>query len=141
MIYDPMMRRRIAVLPAVLALAGAGVLSASVADAEPAPPPCSYTLSSPQVVQVSGADRVTATMTPAGCTAPSSPYLSVACLQLQGSELAPQCQHTLGPRTAQVYYAPHRPGATYVSTGKGCASTGNPQASFCESLGPLTATP
>ena len=36
----------------------------------------------------------------------------------------PNASRTTGSLTAQVFYAPYRPGATYVSTGRGCANTG-----------------
>ena len=132
------MMRRVAVFPAVLALAVTGVAAAGVASAEPVPP-CSYTLSAPQVVQVSGASMVTATVSPAGCAAPSNPSLSVACLQLQGSDGPGLCADANGLGTAQVF-APYRPGTTYISSGKGCASTGNPARSLCDVVGPTTAT-
>ena len=61
----------------------------------------------PQVVQVSGASMVTATVSPAGCTAPSNSHLSVACLQVQGSDGPGECANGLGLVTAQVY-APYR---------------------------------
>ena len=121
-----------------MALAVTGVVAAGVADAEPTPP-CSFTLSPPQVVQVSGASFVTATVAPAGCEAPSNPHQSVACLQLQGSDSPGQCMAARGILTAQVYHR-YQPGATYVSTGRGCASTGNPPRSICQSVGPYPAT-
>ena len=121
-----------------MALAVTGGAAAGVANAEPTPP-CSFTLSPPQVVQVSGASLVTATVAPAGCEVPANPHLSVACLKLQGSDSPGQCMDATGIVTARVYY-PYRPGATYVSTGKGCASTGNPPTSICQSVGPYTAT-
>ena len=136
--YHPEMVRCVAVLHAVMALAVAGVAAAGIADAEPTPP-CSFTLSPPQVVQVSGTSLVTATVSPAGCEVPASPHQSVACLQLQGGDSAGQCMHSGGIVTAQVYYS-YRPGATYVSTGRGCASTGNPPRSICQVVGPFTAT-
>ena len=109
-----------------------------LANAQPTPP-CSFTLSPPQVVQVSGASLVTATVTPAGCKVPANPHQTVACLQLQGSDTPGQCMNANGLLTAQVYYL-YRPGATYVSTGRGCASTGNPQRSICQLVGPYAAT-
>ena len=125
------------VLIATVALTIAG--SAGVASAEPSPPPCSYTLSPPHVVQLSGTSVVTATLSPAGCDR-SNPYLQVACVQLQGSDGPGQCAQADGNLPAQVYFAPYRPGATYVSTGRGCASTGNPPRPFCSPTGPFTAT-
>jgi hypothetical protein len=119
----------------VLAFAGTGV----VARAEPSPPPCSYSLSPPQVVQLSGTSVVTATLSPAGCDR-SVAYQTVACVQLQGSDGPGQCQQQNGILTAQVFYQPYRPGATYIATGRGCANTGNPPQPVCQPMGPLTAT-
>jgi hypothetical protein len=135
--YDPGMIRSL-IAPsaaAVLALAG----TAAVAHAEPSPPPCDYTLSPPQVVQLSGTNVVGATLTPAACDQSDS-YLLVACVQLQGSDGPGQCDQGEGILPAQVYYQPYRPGATYISTGRGCSSKGNPPQPVCSSKGPFTAT-
>jgi hypothetical protein len=120
---------------AVLALAG----TATVAHAEPSPPPCAYTLSPPQVVQLSGANVVKATLTPAACDQSDS-YLLVACVQLQGSDGPGQCDQGEGILPAEVYYQPYRPGATYISTGRGCSLKGNPPQPVCSPTGPFTAT-
>ena len=120
---------------AVLALAG----TAAVAGAEPSPPACAYTLSPPQVVQLSGTNVVTATLSPAACDRPIA-YLTVACVQLQGSDGPGQCAAAEGILPAQVFYQPYRPGATYIATGRGCANTGNPPQPVCQPMGPLTAT-
>ena len=127
-----------------MVLAAAAVLciggTAGRAGAEPTPAQaCAYTLSPPQVVQVSGTDAVTATLMPADCNR-SSPYLLVACIQLQGSDGPGQCAQGEGILPAQVYYQPYRPGAVYISTGRGCASTGNPPQPICQGAGPYTAT-
>ena len=61
--YDPGMIRSPMVLIAAAALAFGG--TAAVAGASPSPPPCAYTLSPPQVVQLSGTNVVTATLSPA----------------------------------------------------------------------------
>ena len=114
---------------APMVLAGAVVLTlagSAVAGAEPSPSPCSYRLSPPQVVQLSGTNAVTATLSPASCDR-SVAYLTVACVQLQGSDGPGQCQQQNGILTAQVFYQPYRPGATYIATGRGCANTGNPR--------------
>lgn len=111
----------------------------AVAAAEPAPPTCSYNLSPPQVVDVSGTEMVTATLSPGACDR-SSTYLSVACIQMAGSPGPPSCEQNNGVLTAQVFYAPYRQGATYVSTGRGCANTGNPPQPVCTPVGPVTAT-
>jgi len=124
-------------------LAGAVVLtlavSAAMACAEPSTPACSYRLSPPQVVQLSGTNAVTATLSPASCDR-SVAYLTVACVQLQGSDGPGQCQQQNGILTAQVFYQPYRPEATYIATGTGCANTGNPRQPVCQPMGPLTAT-
>ncbi len=135
MIYDPGMIRSLTFL---LAAATLPLASTAVAVAEP-PPTCTYNLSPPQVVDVSGTSMVTATISPGACER-SNVYLSVACLQMQGSPNPPICQSSNGVLPAQVYYAPHEPGATYVSTGRGCANTGNPPQPVCTPVGPLTAT-
>lgn len=110
----------------------------AIAVAEP-PPTCTFNLTPPQVVSISGTEMVTATVSPGACQR-SVAYLSVACLQLEGSPEAPKCQQNNGVLAAQVFYAPYRPGATYVSTGRGCANTGNPPQPVCTPVGPVTAT-
>ena len=125
------------VLAAAVAVALGG--TAAVAGARPSPPPCAYTLSPPQVVQLSGTNVVTATLSPAACDR-SIAYLSVACVQLQGSDGPGQCAQGQGLLPAQVFYEPYRPGATYIATGRGCATTGNPPQPVCQPMGPLTAT-
>jgi hypothetical protein len=112
--------------------------TAGVATAEPTSP-CEYTLSPPQVVKLSGSDAVTVTVAPAACDR-ANVYLSVACLQIQGGDGPVRCEQNNGPLIAQVYLTPYRPGATYIATGRGCASKGNPPQPSCQVLGPLTAT-
>ncbi len=135
--YDPDMLRSAWVLTAAVALALAG--TAPVAGAEPRPTVCSYRLSPPQVVQLSGTKAVTATLSPAACNQ-STVYMTVACVQLQGSDGPGQCAQQNGILTAQVFYQPYRPGATYIATGNGCANTGNPPQPVCQPVGPLTVT-
>jgi hypothetical protein len=120
---------------AALALAG----TPSVAGASPNPPPCAFTLTPPQVTQLSSTNVVTATLTPAACDQSDS-YLLVACVQLQGSEGPGQCAQSQGILPARVYYQPYRPGATYISTGRGCSSKGNPPTPVCSPTGPFTAS-
>lgn len=136
MIYDPPMVRSLMFLIAAATLPVAG--TAAVAVAEP-PPTCTYNLSPPQVVDVSGTRMVTATISPGACER-SNAYLSVACIQMQGSPGPPKCAQNNGIVPAQVFYAPYEPGATYVSTGRGCANTGNPPQPVCTPVGPLTET-
>ena len=137
--YDRPMSRHL-VLASVAATAFVVVAGpAGAAHADPAAP-CNFRLSPPRVVQLSGTDVVTATVEPADCGVPAQPTLSVACLQIQGSQAAEQCAKIDGPRTAQIFFQPYRPGATYVATGRGCALVGNPPKSVCQTMGPLTAT-
>ena len=130
------MMRSLMVLFAAAALPLTGT---AVASAEPSPVACSYRLSPPQIGQLGGANVVTATLSPAGCDQ-SVAYLTVACVQMQGSDGPGQCAQQNGILTAQVFYQPYRPGATYTATGRGCANTGNPPQPVCETMGPLTAT-
>ena len=141
MIYDPGMRRRLLAFPAVVTSAFVGFVTAGAADAEPnQPPSCSFTLTPPQLVQVSGAEMVAATVTMASCDGLTAPISSVACIQAEGSDSAPQCVEGKGLLPAQVYYQPYRPGTTYISDGRGCAIVTAPPSSTCQSVGPLTAT-
>jgi hypothetical protein len=124
----------------VLTVALTGVAGASTAHGQPPPPGvlCNYTLSPPQVTQVSGTDMVTATLTPVGCAGAFRPYLSVACVQPQGE--SPQCTQARGTDVAQVF-TPYRPGATYISSGRGLGTLFNdaPEPNW-QVLGPVSAT-
>lgn len=127
---------RLLVLAAAAAFALAGAVAAK---ADPAPPSCSYTLSGPQVVQLSSTSVVTATLSPAACDR-SVAYQAVACVKMQGEDGPGQCAQQNGILVAQVFYQPYRPGATYIATGRGCANSGNPPRAVCQSKGPVTAT-
>jgi len=119
----------------------AGIVSAGGAQAQPPPNPgpCNYTLSPPQVVQVDGVSKVTATLTPAGCLTPWKPKYGIACLSIQGG--SERCTNSRNAVPTQVFYEPYEPGATYRSTGRGCGAifdyTTDPN---CLLVGPLTAT-
>ncbi|KUI43659.1 hypothetical protein AU197_23995 [Mycobacterium sp. IS-1590] len=117
---------------------GCGSVTAT-ASADPGDPPCSFTLSAPHVVQVSGTDMVAVTMSPSGCDG-GTPYQSIACVELQGNAGPENCVQNNGLLTARAYYSPYQPGATYVAMGRGCSTSGNPPEPVCESSGPLTAT-
>ena len=134
--YHPEMLRLPLLVTAAVALALGG---APVVSAEPSPAGCQFTLSPPQIVQLSGANVVTSTLSLAACDHAVG-YQTVACIQLQGSPGPGQCAAQNGILTAQVFYQPYRPGATYVATGRGCATTGNPPQPVCTPMGPLTAT-
>lgn len=128
----------------VLAVATTTVSAAAgfgTAHAQPPPPPCSFTLSSPQVVQVSGVDMVSATVAPDACGPPATPATSVACLQIQVGDRAIRCSPSDNSGSAQVFVEPYVPGATYVSSGRGCGAwIGQLPAPDCQLLGPYSAT-
>jgi hypothetical protein len=132
------MSRLILVLVSVFAAALTGVAGAGVAGAEP-PPPCGFMLSPPQVVDVSGAPMVTATVEPAVCLMPGIAAVSVACIR--GADGTTQCTQAHGSDTAQVY-TPYRPGATYTSTGRGLGAWNGQWYATpdWQILGPFTAT-
>lgn len=132
--YHPLMIRLLTGLLAVVAMTAAG--TAATASAEP---PCSFTLSPPHLTQVSGTDAVAVTVSPGACNQAES-YILVACIQQQGSPGPGLCRQNNGILTAQVYWQPYRPGATYIATGRGCASAGNPKQPYCQPVGPITAT-
>ncbi|OBA87074.1 hypothetical protein A5662_02670 [Mycobacteriaceae bacterium 1482268.1] len=134
------MTRLVTALAATLTLAFGGVVGASTAQAEPWPPsPCGFTITPPQVVQVGGVNKVTATVTSTVCGIAASPYQSVACVELAGQ---PGGSCIQGTDTAQVYFSgPYTPGATYISRGRGCGIiVPTLPADNCQLLGPITAT-
>lgn len=137
------MKRRVAtvwIAWITAALPLVGLAGAGVAAAEP-PPPCSFTLSSPQVVHRDGVDVVTATVAPGDCGPPAAPYLTVACVQAVGGSAPMQCAQGRGAQPAEVFYAPFVPGTAYVATGRGCGSwIGTDPAPRCQPLGPHAAT-
>ena len=138
--YGSRMTRFLLVLSLSLTAGLAGLAEVSVAHAGP-PPPCAFALSPPQVISTSGVDEVTATLTPGECGPGATPYVSVACVQVQGDGSANDCTQARGSAVAQVR-APYRPGATYVATGRGCANwIGQPPAPNCQLLGPVGMTP
>ncbi|ANI40190.1 hypothetical protein MYVA_3040 [Mycolicibacterium vaccae 95051] len=135
--YDPGMFRTFAVLAATASLLGS---TTAVAAAQPAPPAaCDYELSAPTVVNVSGTDMVTATVTTRGCDGATT-YSTTACLQMQGDGGPGLCAQGPGIVPAQVFFQPYRPGSTYIATGRGCATKGNPPQKYCQESGPRTAT-
>jgi hypothetical protein len=124
-------------LSTLLAFSGVGVAHASPIQGD-GQASCTYTLSKPFLVDVSGRTMVSATLSALPCTGVMLPNEQTVCVELQGGG-APQCKFVPGYATAQVYFAPYRPGATYVSTGKGCAATAPSQVSICATQGPYSA--
>ncbi len=109
-----------------------------VAGAQPDESPCSYELTPPTVVNVSGTDIVTATISPRACDGANIIQM-VACIQMQGSQGGGQCARSNGIVPAKVFFQPYHPGTTYTSTGRGCASKGNPPQKYCQENGPIAA--
>jgi hypothetical protein len=104
------------------------------------PASCVFTLSKPFLVSVSGVTMVSATLKSLPCTGDILPNSQNVCVELQGSGAPSQCDLQNGYTMAQVYFAPYRPGATYVSTGTGCGATGAMMLSVCATQGPFSAT-
>ena len=131
--------RLLSVSGVLLAVAFIGTETACVSTAsppgDPAPGQCDFLLPTPvEVVQISGVSFATATVKPGPCTMHASPNYSMVCLSMQGEDSSGQCASESGG-PAVVYYA-YRPGATYVVTGQGCASTFAPPYTMCQDLGP-----
>jgi hypothetical protein len=122
-----------------VSLTGLGITPTAAAAPPPDAPACVYTLSRPQVVSVSGAVMVTATLTPYPCTGEINPNSLTVCLNPQGSSSPGTCGFSAVPSMAQVF-VPYKPGTTYVTTGTGCGSVYTTQGSICSSLGPVTTT-
>jgi hypothetical protein len=132
------MTRAAVVFWAVATAALAGLTGAGAVHAQPPPTPCNYMLSPPEAVPVPGGDMVAATLTPAGCLGAFRPYLSVACVQLQGE--SPHCTQARGADVARVLM-PYRPGATYLSSGRGLGTIFNDMSEpNWQVLGPISAT-
>jgi len=130
------MFRTFAVLLATALVLGS---TSVVAGAQPVESPCNYDLTPPTVVNVSGTDMVTATVSAGACDGAVT-FQTVACIQMQGSDGPGQCAKGRGILPAQVFFQPYHPGTTYTSTGRGCASKGNPPQKYCQESGPLAAT-
>jgi hypothetical protein len=116
----------------------AGVAHASPSD-DDGTGQCTFVLSQPKVVQISGLSLVSATMRPGPCTIHATPNLSVVCLSVVGSGTQGECASKNGQDPAEVRY-PYQPGATYVLRGQGCASTFVPPYTLCQDFGPTQIT-
>ncbi len=130
------MFRTFAVLAATALVLGS---TSAVASAQPVESPCSYNLTPPTVLNLSGTDVVTATINPGACDGANTISM-VACIQMPGSSGPGQCAKSNGIVAAQVFFQPYHPGTTYTSTGRGCAAKGNPAQKYCQERGPIAAT-
>jgi hypothetical protein len=125
-------------LVAFIAVCPAGTAHASPSDDDGAGQ-CTFILSQPKVVQISGLSLVSATMRPGPCTIHATPNVSVVCLSVVGSGTQGECASKNGQDPAEVRY-PYQPGATYVLRGQGCASTFVPPYTLCQDFGPTQST-
>jgi hypothetical protein len=135
--------RLLSVSGALLAVAFIGTETASFSTASPSDDPgsgqCTFLVSTPQVIRISGVSFASATVRPGPCTMHASPNFSSVCLSMKGEDSSGQCASKTGTDPAVVYHA-YRPGATYTVTGQGCASTFTPPYTVCQNIGPSQAT-
>ena len=133
------MVRRLAVVWAVVITLGFGVPAGGSNAAPDDGGQCSFVLTPPSVVQISGVSFVTAAMKPGSCTLHAVPNSSVVCLSIEGDDSAGQCATMSGQNAAVIYYT-YRPGATYVVKGQGCANTFAPPYTLCQDFSPSRVT-
>jgi hypothetical protein len=114
------MIRSLGAFSVFLAIFPAGVYCAGTSAASPpaGSGQCSFAMTTPNVVKVSGVDYVTATISRGPCTVHSHSEATV-CLSVEGDGSPGQCATEYDPITPMVYY-PYRHGATYIATGQGC---------------------
>lgn len=137
------MSLRVTVLAVVMTVATAG-LDAGVAYANPTPDPsaqphCNYSLTLPSVVNVSGTDMVTATLSHESCVGEIQPNSMTVCVEMVGGG-SPACKFSPLFDPVQTFYMPYRSGATYKSTGRGCGNVFPSGDQSCASVGPYSAT-
>ena len=141
--YSGIRLKSLTALSAGLLLTFTAACPAGVAHASPSDDDgtgqCTFVLSQPKVVQISGLSLVSATMRPGPCTIHATPNLSVVCLSATGSGTQGECASKNGQEPAEVRY-PYQPGTTYVVRGQGCASTFVPPYTLCQDFGPTQIT-
>ncbi|MDT5410329.1 MAG: hypothetical protein QOG14_2549 [Mycobacterium sp.] len=141
--HSGMLPRSLTALSAGLLIAFIAVLPAGVALASPSDDDgtgqCTFVLSQPKVIQLSGMSLVSATMRPGPCTMHAAPNMSVVCLSVVGSGTQGECGSKNGQDPAEVRY-PYQPGATYILKGQGCASLFVPPYTLCQDFGPTQIT-
>jgi hypothetical protein len=136
-------RSSLTALWAGLLVAAIAVYPAGVSHASPSGDDgieqCTFILTQPKVMQVSGLSLVSASLGPGPCTMHASPNVSVVCLSVAGGGSQGECASKNGPDPAEVRY-PYQPGLTYVVKGQGCASTFVPPYTLCQDFGPSQTT-
>jgi hypothetical protein len=128
-----MVRAPLALVSTAVAMALSGAFCPSISSASPddSSGRCTFGITPPTVVPVSGVSYVLATLRPGPCTLEASPFQSTVCLSIEGQDSNGQCTTRPGTETAEVYVA-YRPGATYVEKGRGCAGITVPPYTLCE---------
>jgi hypothetical protein len=138
-----MLPRSLKVLWTGLSMALVAVYPAGVSHASPSggedPGQCTFVLTQPKVVHVSGLSLVSATLGPGPCTMHASPNSSTVCLSVAGAGSQGECATKNGPDLAEVRY-PYQPGSAYVVRAEGCASLFVPPYTLCQSFGPSQVT-
>lgn len=109
---------------------GVGIVGASPDDKSGQ---CTFGITPPTVVPVSGVKYVFATLRPGKCTMMANPMSSTVCLAIEGDDSAGQCAKIPGAATAELYVA-YRPGATYIEKGEGCVSVLDPPYTLCQNF-------
>ena len=141
--HSGILLRSLTALSAGLLIAFNAVFPAGVALASPSDDDgtgqCTFVLSQPKVIQLSGMSLVSATMRPGPCTMHATPNMSVVCLSVAGSGTQGECGSKNGQDPAEVRY-PYQAGATYILRGQGCASLFVPPYTLCQDFGPTQIT-
>jgi hypothetical protein len=127
------MIRAAVTLPMIVATALSGVCCAgsSSASSGDGSGNCTFGITPPTVVPVSGVSYVYATLRPGPCTMTANPFSSTVCLSIEGDSSAGECATRPGSETAELWVA-YRRGATYIEKGKGCAGIITPPYNLCE---------
>jgi hypothetical protein len=137
--HSRMLPKLMTVLSAGLLITLTTVSSTGVAHASPSGDDgageCSFILTPPKVMQISGLSLVVATLRPGSCTMHANPNSSVVCLSVAGTGSQGECASKNGADPAEVRF-PYQPGSTYVVRAQGCASTFVPPYTLCQDYGP-----
>jgi hypothetical protein len=137
-----MIRLHLSLLSTALAVALSGFCGVGISHASPSDGSgrCTFGITPPTVVPVSGVTYVYASLRPGTCTLDADPYASTVCLSIEGDDSAGQCASKPGVEPAELYVA-YRRGATYVEKGRGCAGLTVPPYTVCEDFPASRFTP
>jgi hypothetical protein len=124
------MVRAIAALSAALTLTLSGV-GISRATPDESAGRCTFGITPPTVVPVSGVNYVFATLRAGACTLKAFAQKSTICLSIEGDDSGGQCASKGASEPAELYVA-YRRGATYIEKGEGCAGVIVAPYTLCE---------